>query len=1575
MSRRRALRLVALAAVALVALAGVGLLALPRIARRVVVWRLAAATGRAVTLARVDVGLRDGRVALHELRVLDRDRRPLATLARLELRLSLRDLLGGHLRVTDATLQAPTLRIVRTGPSAFNVSDLLARESGGGTGPALTLERVALAGGTVEIEDRTLAPPRTWRVEALALEARDVSTRAAAPPGIVTVRAVVAGSPVSLWVTDVRLRPLSFRATAIARQVAASLLGLYLPPASPLSPARGEIDASGTIERDVAGGTRVALDASLAGVELTRPGQDGAYLSAPSVRVQVDDLRVRPGGVALGRLAVDAGSVVLQDARLGPVRRWRADGVALEARGVSSAREDPAGVATARAVVAGSPVSVWVSDLRLAPLELQAMAVLRDVDVTLFRLSLPPDLPVRPERGVVNASVRVAHDARRGTRFALDAGLSGVELRRPAHVVTAPALRVTAEDIAFGGGAVSVGRAALSGDRLVIEDRTLTPARAWRVRALEVEARRLSSRREDVQGVATARATVEGATVSAWLARLRLDPLELHATAIVRGLDLALLRLYLPPAAPVVPERGTVNGSLQVAHTTADGTRLDADIALSGVEARGRGPAGPRLRAPAVRVTFADARRRGEALHLGRFELTGRGVLADPRAAIARFDFERLRLAGEGLAWPARGPARVEVSARLRDGGALSASGTVALTAPPPDLAWTTELALTFEAVRVGRLVAWVPAARGLRGRARGDVTASVAWAGALTARVRGEVGAAPLALRDDRTTLLSVRRVQLSGLDVQWPARVAVGQVRLEQPHALLERDRQGGFALAARLAPTRPVGSPPADSPPAPRAGPALAVGEVVVERGSLLLVDERAAEPARFEVPRVDATLRDVTWPARAPARLALDAALPAGGTLGAEGTVGGEPARVDLRIALTGADLALAQPYLGFAARVGGRVSATLAVAGPLAPAPRLTARGDAGLRNLTISDGRRDVLTVGRLDVTGIDAAWPERVAVDRVHVKGSWALVERDRDRRFNLRALFERAPAAPAPGAPAAPPAGASPGAAFELSVREGLFEEGAVSIVDGITTPAARFQVAGARLAVRDFAWPARSPVKLRLTSPTPEGGTLDVEGTLALEPLRLEARAVLEGVELGPAQPYLPIEGRVTGRASGELAVKVALEPLAVTLDGRARLQRFRLGDGDRPLVTVGRLDVGGIDVAWPGRVTLQSVRLRRPRLLIERDARGEFLLRRLVTPRWATPPAGAPPPAGAVGPAGAPTTVEVGALGLERASARFVDHTTTPAFVEELSAVDVAVTGLGTAPGRRARLKAAGLLPGGASFALGGELTAGERPHVELKVDVRDYLVPRANPYLERLTSWRASRGHLSIAASYTLDGTRLDARHDVLLRQLEVEQPEGDDEVERRLGLPLGFLVALMKDARGELRLSVPVSGDLATREFDFQETVWATVRNLAIRLLALPFAKVGSLFFSEDSKVEAVAIDPVRFEAGTARLGPGMAPHLDRVAAFLRGAPALRAALVPVLTQADVDALKHASPPAAAAPAATEALRELTARRLDVVRQALTGGGVDAARLAAPTRRLPLIEAAGSGRVELDLRP
>ena len=1629
-SRRRLLLGVVIALLVLVGAAVAGVGALPAVVRWAVSRQLASTTGRPVTLDGVELSLRAGHLVLRGLRVMDRDGAPLATLDRLDLRFEPRALLRGRGHVTDATIEAPTVRIVRTGPSTFNVSDVLGRRAGkAGKPPALTVDRLTLAGGVVVIEDRTLTPARTWRVEPLEAEIRGASTLSGAPPGTATVRAMAAGAPVALTVEELRLAPLSFRATLSARDVDASLAALYLPPRSPLTPTRGALAVSAKVEHDAAAGTRAALDVGLTGVELHRPGQDRPYLSAPAVRIAVDGVGLRGGVVEVGRVAVDGGTATLEDARLGGARRWQVDGIALEARNLSSARDAAPGIATARAVTSGARVEVWAAEVRLAPLELNATAIVRNVDLSALRLALPPGLPARPERGVVNATVRVQHDARSGTRGALDAGLASIEVQRPAHVVTAPAMRVIVDGIALGGGTVDVGRVSVTGERLTIEERAAGRVRRWPVQNLVVEAKDLSSRRSAVQGVASLRATVAGAAASVFVTGARLDPLELRATAILRNFDAALLEHYLPSEMPLTLAAGTVNATVEIDQAAA-ATTITGDAMLSGFRAQGRGAfATLAVAAPSARVTLAEGRRQGPALSVGRVALGGSGTLTDSRGAGARFDFTSLDLTTENLTWPVSAPARVALSMRFQDRGELDGTGTARLTAPLPTIAWTADLALSFRGVDLTPLAVYVPAATGFGGRVRAKLTATLAYAGELTAHLRGDVGGARFALVEGGRPVLSLRSINATGLDLQWPERMAIATVRLREPHGLLTRDRHGAFPLAARFAAPRRAPSASTDAAP-PGAGPrrplpSIALGEVLVENGSATFVDEQASPPVRVDVPRLNLTLRNVTWPASSPLQLAMDGTFPSGGTMKVEGTATAEPAAVDLTITCRDADLAVLQPYMGVRARVGGRAYANVTVSGPLSPSPQLTIKGEAGLRAFEIADGQQPVLAAEQFRITGIDADWPRRVALDRIRMRRSWARIERDAQGQFLLRTLLERRgpPARPSPStaAPAPVPAPA-PTPALEFSFREAVFEDQSATIIDRVPTPDVRLDVAGARLVVRDFVWPSRSPARVELTSPMPTGGRVEVGGTVQLEPMRLVARAVLDAVAIDPVQPYLPIEGRVAGKVTGDVTMKMGLDPTTLQVTGQARLQAFNLRDGDRAVVTVGRVETSGIDVDWPRRIAVGRVLFRRPSLLIERDAQGDIRLRRLVTPRWdavpaARAPGGTPAPAPKPpAPRPPPPAIDIGTLTFEKARARFVDQTTTPPYAEELEEVDASFTPFTTQPGRRTRFAVTGVV-GGGSFKAEGEEAEGERRLVDLKFHLRDFVVPRANPYVDRYTGWRALRGSLDVTGTYKLDGTQLETNHDVVVRGLDVAPVNDRDEVERRIGLPFGLLVSLLKDARGEIRLSLPVSGDLGTRTFDYQDAMWSAVRNLSIRLLALPFSKIGSMFFSQDSKVQAVALAPIVFEAGTDRLGQGMDPHLQKVAEFLRGTPAVKAILEPVLIDADVQALKRAqllarlggaadlAPDANAAermkseyrarwpdrpvPDALDAVvaelvraetlppdatRTLAGGRIEAVRQTLARAGVDPARLPGSARRTPLVEAAGSPRVEFDLR-
>ena len=74
-------------------------------------------------------------------------------------------------------------------------------------------------------------------------------------------------------------------------------------------------------------------------------------------------------------------------------------------------------------------------------------------------------------------------------------------------------------------------------------------------------------------------------------------------------------------------------------------------------------------------------------------------------------------------------------------------------------------------------------------------------------------------------------------------------------------------------------------------------------------------------------------------------------------------------------------------------------------------------------------------------------------------------------------------------------------------------------------------------------------------------------------------------------------------------------------------------------------------------------------------------------------------------------------------------------------------------------------------------------------------------------------------------------------------------------------------MGVLKDRKGDIHVNVPVRGSLSAPEFHYGEAVWAAIRNMAIRLVALPFSLVGKLFFTEDSRIASVAIDPVTHAA------------------------------------------------------------------------------------------------------------
>jgi uncharacterized protein DUF748 len=1157
------------------------------------------------------------------------------------------------------------------------------------------------------------------------------------------------------------------------------------------------------------------------------------------------------------------------------------------------------------------------------------------------------------------------------------------------------------------GIGVTIDHLRVADGSVTLEDRTLRPPRTWKSERIAIEARNVSTTRAD--GTADGSTIVAGAPVHVHVEELRLVPVHVRAHVTVGNVDLALLRIYLPGNAAVLPERGTLAAGVTVVHDDRDGTVISAGARIRQLALEGRGQAAPVATSPETLVTLNDLHLKDGGFALARVEVEGdvdvTEALAGPPVT---YGFKGTRLVAEAISWPGKQPGRLSFSSRLPGSGTLDVRGTAQFEPLRADVQ------IKAAGADLGHVNRYTTTAARLGGVGDVDARLVATWDRALHLTVTGTLGASRVTIADSRapTTppVMTAERMEATGLDYDWPARLRVATFSVRRPSAVLERNAAGALALSELFVRQTPVGEVGATPEPSP-VTPDVSVGELHVDGGTVTLVDNTVTPAARLQVDNVTVAVRDAAWPVRAPTRAEVSARLPGGGTLTVSGTADVDGQRARTKVVMKNVDLAQAQPFLPFRGRLSGRVDADLDVRGGLEPL-RLRVRGDAVLNEAAVEDLGQPLLAVERLALTGVDFRWPLQLEVEELSVRRPWAKIARNTRGELTLRAAFLTRPGLGVRGGTTE--AGPTPSAAPtpELLIKRTLIEEAASSVIDDSVEPAARFEIRGTRVQAQNIAYPVKAPARVTIATPMPGGGRLEGRGTLRVDPGRLNLRATLTGVALAPAQPYLPVSARVTGTIDGDARVAVTFEPLTITVRGNATVGELAVGDEHRSLLTAGRAEAKGVNVEWPGRVRVESVAVEKPWLLLERDSAGHFPLFALLTLRDTPVPRRRPDDPATPRP---PLRVEVGTASFVDGFARFVDRVPTPDFAEEVSAVNATVVGFSTVPGTVARATLRATVGPNAPLAISGELTppAGPRRY-DILVTLGGYPAPRANPYLQTLFGWRARQGTITLAAHYTLNGDQLEATNDAGAEALVVERAPGGQPPTWPIGLPLDTFVALMKNRDGDMQLSVPIHGALSSPKFELGDAIATALRGIAVKTVTLPFSLVGRVFVKDNERVESLQVNPVLFEPGTATLAPGMTGHLVNLATFLKDKPAIRLRERPVLTVEDVTRLKRVAlreriragaedrTPAAMRdaltalyvekfprrapaaidemiaalaehdPAPTAATQALAERRLQVVRDALAERGVD-------RTRLPVVDAAaaveteGTGRVEFEI--
>ncbi len=230
---------------------------------------------------------------------------------------------------------------------------------------------------------------------------------------------------------------------------------------------------------------------------------------------------------------------------------------------------------------------------------------------------------------------------------------------------------------------------------------------------------------------------------------------------------------------------------------------------------------------------------------------------------------------------------------------------------------------------------------------------------------------------------------------------------------------------------------------------------------------------------------------------------------------------------------------------------------------------------------------------------------------------------------------------------------------------------------------------------------------------------------------------------------------------------------------------------------------------------------------------------------------------------------------------------------------MTRVALNITGLTSAPDERARIAVQAVVGATGALDLKGEMAPTATPfYLDVQGELREFALPRTNPYFRQVFDYFVKRGYFSNTIHYRIVGSELTAENHVKIQHLGVEKDTSPVESDKKIGVPLGLIVAMVTDRRGDIEFSLPVSGNLKEPGFSLGSAIWAALKNVLTNVVTAPFQAIGKLF-SKGDEVEEFKVDPVTFTPGSATVSAESSQHLQRVADFLRRLAQLRPGAAP----------------------------------------------------------------------------
>ena len=499
--------------------------------------------------------------------------------------------------------------------------------------------------------------------------------------------------------------------------------------------------------------------------------------------------------------------------------------------------------------------------------------------------------------------------------------------------------------------------------------------------------------------------------------------------------------------------------------------------------------------------------------------------------------------------------------------------------------------------------------------------------------------------------------------------------------------------------------------------------------------------------------------------------------------------------------------------------------------------------------------------------------------------------VERSRSGELNLLQAFvpeksaagdepDQAPGKAPPGEAASPPV---------VDIDAMAVHEGMVLFTDQLPAAVEGSEAAGPesvkvlvdKITLQGESLSTRENIKgsLKLSLNFNRTGFLRTSGALGLNPLDLDTSVDIGNVALAALQPYVAQKADLLladGRFSlkGTARVRAGEAGLTAAFRGSTSLNRLDVRDSrtSDALLAWKQLRVDGIEAGFnPLMLKIKTIDLTDlfAGIVVEDD--GLLNVQKITkkagntdanpAPEQAKPSVSqAPPEAAADGPATSPN-ITIGQVLLSNGRISFIDKHVKPKYTASLDGIEGKASGLSSKEDLTADLLLHASFDQYAPLAVAGKINPLRKElFLDVKTDFKDLELSTLTPYSGTYIGRAVEKGKLSFSLQYHITQKKLDAKNEVFIDQLtlgeKIESPKATS-------LPVGLAIALLKNRKGEIKLDIPVTGEIDKPEFSVGKIILQVLVNLLVKAATSPFALLGSMMGGED-------LGYVEFEHGSA---------------------------------------------------------------------------------------------------------